>query len=82
LIPSGYSISSGKFLGEKNKTYYVSGAPRAGKEYQGKVTSQFHGVTAPISPFISLLSNVALRDHSPRKNDFMEKCVVFSLKSI
>ncbi|XP_021931323.1 integrin alpha-PS3-like isoform X2 [Zootermopsis nevadensis] len=33
----GYSVSSGKFFNGKNKTYYVTGAPRAGNEYQGKV---------------------------------------------
>jgi hypothetical protein len=57
LIPSGYSVSSGKFLGEEKKTLYVSGAPRAGVKYQGKVTSQLHEVTDPLSPFITLLWN-------------------------
>jgi len=33
----GYSVSSGNFISGKNKTYYVSGAPRGGKEFQGKV---------------------------------------------
>lgn len=43
----GYSVSSGKFLGEKNKTYYVSGAPRAGVKYQGKVyIFDFHVATS------------------------------------
>jgi hypothetical protein len=59
LIPSGYSVSSGKFLGEKQKTYYVSGAPRAGVKYQGKVTSQLHEVTSPLTPFIPPLPNIS-----------------------
>jgi hypothetical protein len=71
LIPSGYSVSSGNFLREK-KTYYVTGAPRAGVEYQGKVTSQLHKVTTPLRPFIQrAVTNVALRDPSPRRNEFM-----------
>lgn len=42
----GYSVSSGNFLSGKNKTYYVSGAPRAGKDYQGKVyVFDFHNAT-------------------------------------
>jgi hypothetical protein len=36
-FPSGYSVSSGNFISGENKTYYVSGAPRGGKEFQGKV---------------------------------------------
>jgi hypothetical protein len=59
LIPSGYSVSSGKFLGAEKKTYYVSGAPRAGVKYQGKVISELHEVTAPLSSSIHLLSDVS-----------------------